>query len=75
MSRIHLFNPLVSTCFYEKVSLRTGSYNKATIKTLLKCKETSKLKTETLLLLKEPVIWSKIYRVVNRSVNMGTVDI
>ena len=35
-----------------------------------KCKEKFKLKTENLFLLKQ-FIWSKIYRVVNHSVNMG----
>ena len=43
-------------------------------KKLLKRKETSKLKTETFLLLKEVFIWSKIYRVVHHSVNMGVVE-
>ena len=49
-------------------------YNKAIIKELLKCKETSRQKTETYLLLKETFIWSKIHRVVNHSVNMGVVE-
>ena len=40
-----------------------------------KCKETSKLKTEHLFILKRMFIWSKIYRVGNHSVNMGVVEI
>ena len=40
-----------------------------------KCTEASKLKTENLFLLKKPFIWSKIYRVVNHSVNMGVVEV
>ena len=38
------------------------------------CNETSKLKTENLFLLKT-LIWCKIYRVVNRSMNMGVAEI
>ena len=79
MSRVYLSNPLVlllgSICFYEKCLYETGSYNKATIKKLLKCKETSKLKTETFLLLKGTFIWYKVYRVVNHSMNMGVVEL
>ena len=57
-------------CLYE-----TGGYNKAIVWKLLECKETTKLKTETFLFLKETFIWSKIYRVVNHSVNMVMVEI
>ena len=39
------------------------------------CKETSKLKTENFLPLKEAFIWPKIYRVVNHSVIMGVAEI
>ena len=42
---------------------------------MTKFEETSKLKTETFLLLKTSFIWSKIYRVVNNSVNVGVVEI
>ena len=38
-------------------------------------KETSKVKAESLLVLKRIFIWSNIYRVVNHSVDMGVVEI
>ena len=59
----------------KSVSKKTGGYNKATVWKLLECKETSKLMTETFLFLKETFTWSKIYRAVNHSGNMGVVEI
>ena len=40
-----------------------------------KFKETSKVKAENLFFLKTAFIWSKIYQVVNHSVNMGVAEI
>ena len=58
----------------KSVSKNGKLYQSSNLETV-KCKETSKLKTETFLLLKETFIWSKIYRVVNHSVNMGVVEV
>ena len=54
--------------FYEKVK-KNFRFD------ITKCKETSKVKTENLFLLKKAFIWSKMYRVDNNSVNMGVVEI
>ena len=40
-----------------------------------KCNQTSKLKKESLFLSKKMFSWSKMYRVVNHSVNMSVVEI
>ena len=64
-----------STCFYERLSLKWETTIKQQFRNFLKCKEIDSLKTETFLRLKETFTWSKIYRVVDHSVNMGVVEI
>ena len=59
----------------KSVSNTQEDITKQQFRTFLNCRETSKLKTETFSLLKETLIWSKIYRVANDSVNMGVVEI
>ena len=58
----------------KSVSKKQETIIKQRFRKTFKMQKTSKLKTETFFLLKETFILSKIYRIVNHSVNMGVVE-